>query len=409
MAHTEPMPPDSDQDVWEAWAWVWTAVFYGTVLASLALAFLDERRAGSVWVVALSLLLLAWHTVGLRLVSGDPDTWLTRANARLAVVVGDIGLWYVLVSLSLAFYLALFGLVLQIFRQLPVRQAAVAAGFTTAAVVVEQVGGSGRLGATDTTLWLAVLLAGAAIALGAWIGALIEQSTRRRELIAQLQAAQEMLAEAERRAGVLEERGRLAREIHDTLAQGFVSIVLHLEAFEEAGPGNPETARRHLEQAQTTARENLDQARRVVQDLRPPQLEQQPVHEAVAAWALRWGDENGIDVTVETTGAPLPLSEDVEVTLLRAAQEALSNVRRHASATQVQVTMSYIDDVVVLDVHDDGMGLNESARSPLSGGFGLTAMRERVTTHGGAVEVETANGEGTTVAVTLPASGSHPS
>ena len=335
---TEHMLQDSDQDVWEARAWVWTAVFHGTVLASLALAFLDERRAGSGWVIALlSLLLLTWHTVGLLLVSGDRETWRERANARLAVLAGDIGLWFVLVSLSVAFYLALFGLVLQIFRQLPVRQAALAAGLTTAAVVVEQVGGNGRLGATDTTLWLAVLLAGAAIALGAWIGALIEQSTRRRELIAQLRAAQEMLAEAERRAGVLEERGRLAREIHDTLAQGFVSIVLQLEAVEEAGPGDPETARRHLDQARTTARANLDEARRVVQDLRPPQLEQQPVHEAVRAWALRWGDETGIDVTAETTGAPLTLSEDTEVTLLRAAQEALSNVRRHASATHVML------------------------------------------------------------------------
>lgn len=405
MEQTELMPQESHLDVWEARAWVWTAVFYGTVLASLALALIDEGRTGPAWVVVLlSVVLLIWHTVGLRQVSGDTETWRARANVRLAVVVGDIGLWFILVNLSLAYYLALFGLGVQIFRRLPIRQASVATGLTAAAVVVEQVSDPRQFGATSTTLWLAVLVAGAAIALGAWIGALIEQSTRRRELIAQLQAAQEMLAEAERRAGVLEERGRLAREIHDTLAQGFVSIVLHLEAVEEAGQKNPETARRHLDQARTTARANLDQARRVVQDLRPPQLEQQPVHEAIEALALRWGDETGIDITAKTTGVPIVLPEDTEVTLLRAAQEALSNVRRHASATQVQVTVSYIDDVVVLDVRDDGIGLTESARSPEWGGFGLTAMRERVASHGGAVEMESTPGQGTTVAVTLPTS-----
>lgn len=404
------------QDVWEARPWVWPAVFHGTVLASLALAFLDEQRTGTDWVmVLLSVVLLTWHTIGLRIVPGDSEAWRARANARLVIVVVDIAVWFVLVSLSVAFYLALFGVVAQIFRHLPLRQAAVATGLTTAAVIVEQIGDLRDLDAANPALWLALLVAGAAIALGGWIGALIDQSTRRRELIAQLQATQNKLAEAERHAGVLEERGRLAREIHDTLAQGFVSIVLHLEAAEEAGIGDPETAKRHLDQARSTARLNLDQARRVVQDLRPPQLDQHPVHEAIHAWALRWADETGIDVTAETTGAPVALHEDAEVTLLRVAQEALSNVRRHAGATQVQVTVSYINDIVVLDVHDNGVGLaasrgaassrSQSPSSTLPGGFGLTAMRERVAAQGGAVEVESAPGEGTTVAVSLPSSG----
>ena len=404
MQHTDSMPEDRPKDAWEALPWAWTAVFHVTVLASLAIALVDEHRTVPPWsLVALSILLMTWHEIGLRLAGGPPETWHQRAPARLGVLVVDIALWFVLVSLSLAFYLALFGLVLQIFRHLPVRQAAIAIGLTTGAVIVEQVGGVDQVSPTDTTPWLAALIAVAVLGLGGWIGAVITQSTHRRELIAQLEAAQQQLAEAERRAGVLEERSRLAREIHDTLAQGFVSIVLHLEAVEEAGHEHPDDAQRHLDQARTTARTSLDQARRVVQDLRPPQLEDQPVHDAIRDWALRWGDEVGIDVSAETTGAPVPLTQDAEVTLLRAAQEALNNVRRHASASRIRVTVSYMGDVVVLDVQDDGVGLDRAAPSP-GGGFGLTAMRERVDAQGGSVDVESEPGEGTTVAVTLPTS-----
>ncbi|MGB6006237.1 MAG: histidine kinase dimerization/phosphoacceptor domain-containing protein [Ornithinimicrobium sp.] len=249
------MPEDRPQDAWEALPWAWTALFHVTVLGSLAIALVDEQRTGPLWlVVALSVLLMAWHEIGLRLAGGPPETWRSRANARLTVIVVDIAIWSVLVSLSPAFYLALFGLVLQIFRHLPLRQAAIAAGLTTVAVIVEQVGGVDQVSPTDNALWLAALIAVAVLGLGGWIGAVIEQSTRRREFIAQLEATQGQLAEAERRAGVLEERSRLAREIHDTLAQGFVSIILHLEAVEEAGHENPDVARRHLDQARTTAR-----------------------------------------------------------------------------------------------------------------------------------------------------------
>ena len=404
MQHTESMLEDRPKDAWEALPWAWTAVFHVAVLASLAIALVDEQRTGPPWAVAaLSVVLMAWHEIGLRLAGGPPETWHPRAPARLSVLVVDIALWFVLVSLSLAFYLALFGLVLQIFRHLPVRQAAIAVGLTTGAVIIEQVGGVEQVSPADTTPWLAALIAVAVLGLGGWIGAVIKQSTHRRELLAQLEAAQQQLAEAERRSGVLEERSRLAREIHDTLAQGFVSIILHLEAVEEAGRENPEDARRHLDQARTTARSSLGQARRVVQDLRPPQLEDQPVHAAIRDWALRWGDEVDIDVSAETTGAPVPLTQDAEVTLLRAAQEALNNVRRHASASRIRVTVSYIGDVVVLDVQDDGVGMDHASSSP-DGGFGLTAMRERVDDQGGSVDVESEPGLGTTLAVTLPTS-----
>ena len=169
-----------------------------------------------------------------------------------------------------------------------------------------------------------------AIVLGIWVSAIIEQSTRRRDLIEQLEATRAELAAAERREGVLEERQRLAREIHDTLAQGFTSIVMHLEVAEQALPGDPDKLHKHLGKARSTARASLDQARRVVQDLRPELLEQQSLPEAIQRTAQRWKDESGIPVTTTITGNPLPLHTNIEVTLLRAAQEALHNARKHS-------------------------------------------------------------------------------
>ncbi len=175
----------------------------------------------------------------------------------------------------------------------------------------------------------------AGIIFGIWISAIIGQSTRRRELIEQLEAAQAELAAAERREGVLEERQRLAREIHDTLAQGFTSIVMHLEAAEQALPDDLDTLQKHLDRARTTARTSLDQARRVVQDLRPDLLEQQSLPDAIERTAVRWTEETGIPLTTTITGLPVPLHPNIEVTLLRAAQEALNNIRKHAQATAV--------------------------------------------------------------------------
>ena len=131
-----------------------------------------------------------------------------------------------------------------------------------------------------------------------------------------------------------------------------------------------------------TARVGLDQARRVVQDLRPDLLEQGSLPDAINRAAARWQPESGLEVRTSVTGVPVPLPPDIEVTLLRAAQEALINVRKHARATEVQLTLSYMPDTVILDVQDNGVGLAGAEPSPLSGGYGLQAMRERAALRG---------------------------
>ena len=395
-------------DVWEKWEWLWTAIFYTTVLASFGLMLRDGNRAAQIWVAGLlTVVLLLWNGLGFWLAYTNMPSWDERAIARFIIIIGDIILWFVLINISVAYYLALFGLFGQVFRQLPIRYAATAAILLTAATIFEQLAGTGEtLTLTNPTIWLFSFMGLAAILLGIWVWAIIEQSTRRRQLIDQLEAAQARLAAAERRAGVLEERQRLAREIHDTLAQGFTSIVLHLEAAEQALPGDPERLQKHLDLARSTARTSLDQVRRVVQDLKPDVLEQQSLPDAIERTAARWREVSGLQLTTHITGNHLPLHPNIEVTLLRVTQEALNNVRKHAQATAVELTLSYMEDVVILDVQDNGVGLERAAPSSLSGGYGLQAMRERAAQSGGVVTIESDPGEGTTVVLTIPLTGS---
>lgn len=208
----------------------------------------------------------------------------------------------------------------------------------------------------------------------------------------------ETLSRVERRAGMLEERQRIAREIHDTLAQGFAGILLHLDAAESATQ-TIDGMRPHLRHARDVARENLEEARRMMAAMRPELLEQHALEAALRRSAGEWTQRTGTHTTVLSTGESTPLHADVEVTLLRAAQEALTNVARHAGATSVSITVSYMPDVVLLDVHDDGVGFVPDA---VTTGLGLRGMRERVEQIGGAIAVESAPGDGTTISVSLP-------
>jgi signal transduction histidine kinase len=305
--------------------------------------------------------------------------------------------------MSPAYYFILFGLFGQVFRHLSLPYGVIAVLILTGSIIYEQWADAGTTSSlTNPIIWAFLLTALGAIILGVWITAIIGQSTQRRQLIEQLKATQAELAAAERRAGILEERQRLARDIHDTLAQGFTSIVMHLEAADQALPDDLDTLQKHLDRARETARTSLEEARRVVQALRPQSLDQRSLPDAIERTAVRWQEETGIPLTTTTTGDPVPLHPDIEVTLLRATQEALANIRKHAQATAVQVTLSYIDDVVVLDIQDNGVAFAGAAASPLSGGYGLQAMRERAEQCGGSVTLESEPGVGTTVVVSIP-------
>ncbi|MGW3963692.1 sensor histidine kinase [Amycolatopsis sp. NPDC005003] len=219
---------------------------------------------------------------------------------------------------------------------------------------------------------------------------------------ARLQA--ELLAQA-REAGVLDERQRMAREIHDTLAQGLAGILTQLQAAEQA-PGEPAVSRRHVANAMDLARESLTEARRTVHAVGPAALARARLPEAIGDVAGRWSEVHRVEAVLTTTGDARPMHTDVEVTLLRTAQEALTNVAKHARANRVSLTLSYMEDLVTLDVLDDGVGFRpdaDRAGGSGDGGFGLAGMRQRVQLLAGRLDVESEPGGGTAITVTVPA------
>jgi signal transduction histidine kinase len=215
---------------------------------------------------------------------------------------------------------------------------------------------------------------------------------------------QAQLLVAARETGVRDERARMAREIHDTIAQGLTGIVAQLEAADVAD-GDPVVRRRHVDTARGLARESLSEARRSVAALAPGRLEEARLPDAITEMAKKWAETSGVALSVETTGDPVGLLPDLEVALYRVAQEALVNVGKHAGATRVGLTLSYMDDVVVLDVRDDGSGFDPAAhRGPVGGsGFGLAGMEQRLRRVSGSWEIESAAGEGTAVSASVPA------
>lgn len=208
---------------------------------------------------------------------------------------------------------------------------------------------------------------------------------------------QQLLAQA-REAGVLDERQRMAREIHDTLAQGLTGIVTQLQATD---PADEVRSRHHIETAIQLARESLNEARRSVHALRPEPLDTARLSDALADVARRWSALHGIEVQVATTGTAQPLSPEAEVVLFRTAQEALANVAKHAQAGRVGVTLSYLEHKVALDVRDDGKGFQPGQPNG-AGGFGLIAMRQRVEGLSGTLELESEPGAGTAISAVIP-------
>ncbi|CAN5560682.1 hypothetical protein BH24ACT21_BH24ACT21_14060 [soil metagenome] len=216
------------------------------------------------------------------------------------------------------------------------------------------------------------------------------------------------LVEEARQAAVMGERQRLANEIHDTLAQGFNSIAINLDTAVHKLPPDSGPVRRLLDLSRSTARESLAEARRLVWALRPEALDRHSLPEAIGLLANRWSQETGVSAGAVVDGTPYQLPPEVEAAVLRTAQETLSNARKHADADRVMLTLSYMRETVVLDARDDGVGFDpeqaaSEVRDQSSGGFGLKAMRERIEQLGGTVHVESEPGEGTSLAVELPA------
>ncbi len=204
---------------------------------------------------------------------------------------------------------------------------------------------------------------------------------------------------------VLEERGRLAREIHDTLAQGFVGISSQLDAVALTLNGHVELARKHLELARKMARHSLTEARRSVMDLRASALEGHDLPAALSEAAYQWTAGSPVEIQVDVEGENRRLPEETEQHLLRIAQEAVTNAVKHAHASQVRIHLEMANKKLSLRVADNGQGFEQDeAFSEVGGHFGLLGMRERAERLGGELRLHSERGQGTEVAVTVPLS-----
>lgn len=394
-------------DIWVRMGWVWNLLFYIFIIIPIFLSFSDNEvsTADQRNILLLAGTLAGVHLVGAILLPRYYPKLFRHPVAMSIVMIGIVALWVPLVRIHPAFHFILAGLFSQVFILLPTQFAIPGSIVITSIVAYLQITENGAPFTIDgPILFIYGMMGAMAILMALWISAIIGQSVKRRDLINQLEQSQSELAAAERRAGILAERQRLAHEIHDTIAQGFISIIMHLEAADQALPTDTDAVQTHLAYAQSTARDSLKQARRVVDNLRPESLEGRSLPEAIERAAAKWSEQTGIAVQTQSTGDTLALHPDAEVTLLRATQEALNNVRKHASASSVDITLSYMGDCVILDVQDNGIGVNgeEKQDSAESSGYGLVAMRQRVAQFNGTVTVESDPGEGTTLVVEIP-------
>ena len=203
---------------------------------------------------------------------------------------------------------------------------------------------------------------------------------------------------------VLEERNRMAREIHDTLAQGFTGIVIQLEAGEQAIEEHPNELQQHITVAKGLARQCLAEARRSVWNLLPEDLEENPLDVVIATEVERFDTTGGEVISFKLLGARRQLPAVAQAALLRICQESLTNMRKYAEARNVEVTLDFALDSVTLSVADDGVGFDPDAVriEEGRGGFGLTGMRQRARLLQGDVEIASAPGKGTRVEARIP-------
>jgi signal transduction histidine kinase len=239
------------------------------------------------------------------------------------------------------------------------------------------------------------------LALGLWVSRVLQQSRERAVLIRELETTRAELAAAHREQGVVAERERLAREVHDTLAQGYTSIVVLAQTAAAQLPADPAAAAERVALIEEVARENLAEARAMVAAFAPVALDAATLVEALQRLTERFGRETGLPTRLDTTalGDGGGLTRAEEIVLLRGAQEALANVRRHASASAVVLRLSRVGDAVSVHVEDDGVGFDPAVVA----GVGLAGLRDRAEQVGGAVDIASVPGQGTRVTVRVPA------
>jgi signal transduction histidine kinase len=391
-------PDDVSRTMWERMRIGWHLVAYGLIgVVTVGLLSSDTVSGRERW-LGLGLLALLWTAYTLL---GRPALGEDRLAPGLTYLIIGWGCFFGLATLTDAAFALLFALFPQMWALLPTRWAVIGTCLGVGGLILIQAAaaGWGQAGLVEAGLGGLISLF-ISVLLGLWITAMMRESDRRAELIAELRRTRAELAAAEHDRGVLSERERLAHEIHDTLAQGFASIIALAQAAEAAVDTRPEAARDRILLVERTARDNLAEARALVTGLTPVDLAGATLAEALDRLVGRFQREAGVSAQLRVTGTPHNLGSPTEVVMLRAAQEALTNVRRHAQAGRVVVDLTYHEDGAALEVSDDGRGFDPQQVD----GFGLQGMRSRVEQAGGQLELAAGPDHGTTLRLRVPAS-----
>jgi signal transduction histidine kinase len=393
-AGTDVRGPVDDWDRVVRW---WDGAFVAIVALTAVALPLGGQAGRRLWVAygAMAVLVAAYAALGARAARTRDQR---RATAYVVVLVAATG---VAVSQGGLATFLLFAAFTQIWMLLEPPARAVVA--STVLAVVVTLGMAYEDGFDVPSLVEAAPQMGVALSfavlLGMWTATTMRRSEEHARLVHELRAAQDALAATHHRAGVAAERERMAREIHDTLAQGFTSVVMQAQAATAAlDRGETAAVRDRLGVVEATARENLAEARALVAAFAPLPLQDATLAEALRRLGDRFAAETGVAVRVEVAPGD-GLAPASDVVLLRAAQEALANVRRHAGARSVVVRLARDDGAAELEVTDDGRGLPAGRAE----GFGLSGMRERVASVGGTLDVGPGRAGGTTLRVRVPA------
>ena len=366
---------------------VLVAALSGVVLLNAA----SEDAGRTAAVVGIMVIFVATYAVGILPTGAIPDPgrrgWWWAAALSLE--------WLVLLWFSVEATYLLFALFFLYMRLLGALWGTLVVALTTAVAVVAF---GLHQGFDLAGLIGPVLGAGVAVTIALGYQSLSREVRQRQRLIEELTRTRSQLALAEHAAGVVEERERLAREIHDTLSQSLSSIIMLLHAAQRGGP-NPASSDRRLEQAREAAEEALAETREFIHALAPPSLRTGGIAEALGRLARQTEDATGLRVEVTVPQDTGTLPTPVEAGLLRIAQSAVANVAQHAHATRVDLTLTRLDDEIILDVVDDGEGfdLGQLSTNRDRPSFGLVAMKERASGLGGTLVVESSRGNGTSV------------
>ncbi|MGW1026269.1 sensor histidine kinase [Streptomyces sp. NPDC002577] len=374
----------------------WNSVCW-VLFAAMAVGIATMGRPGGSTYAALALLgCVALSFAVLHRFPGNP---VVRPHGYLTVLVLALGgLAYLRTS-----YAALFMVTLPhywMFGRTP-RISMGFLGLATAGTLVGswvQQGWSAEFFGETAVSTLIVVAVG--VLIGLWAHAVVEQSTERARLIVELERAQAQLSEAHQRQGAADERERMAREIHDTLAQGFASIVVLAEAARAGLAADPGRSARQLRSIESTARENLAEARELVGSAgQQGGAAAGSIARTLRRILDRFAEDTGLTVTAEL--ADLDCDQQTRIALLRCTQESLANVRKHARASTVGVILARRPYGVELEITDDGTGFVVEA----STGFGLDGMRKRLAELGGRLTVTSSVGDGTRILAVVPPGG----